>query len=381
MSEASWENGVRSLRKNEMDSLRKLLGDVFFAELPDIQPHAINAENANNLLVVVEDGEVVSHIATIKRHVSVLGCSLKIASLGGVATYKSHRGKGHASVLLEKTMAVCRDEDVDYIMVSGYRNMYHRYGCRYVGKDWEFRLGQEQTSDFDDSVFTISHATKEDIDTLGTIYRREPVRWMRPPSDISFGIDGWVCNRPAKTYLIKQRDRLVAFAVMQQVRDGDGQVSYKLLDYAGERLAIIGVLGKFVQEQDLKEISIHVMGYDTVLKDLLELRGLTGIQSALPGTTMVIHFEQLLKKMRPYFIERVGENVVSGLTFKEVGDEYHVYYGGDRVIAEGRGAAGQLIFGTWEGTEEAMLDAGGRAGEVLRACLPIPGVWYGVNYV
>jgi len=381
MSEASWENGVRSLRKNEMDSLRKLLGDVFFAELPDIQPHAINAENANNLLVVVEDGEVVSHIATIKRHVSVLGCSLKIASLGGVATYKSHRGKGHASVLLEKTMAVCHDEDVDYIMVSGYRNMYHRYGCRYVGKDWEFRLGQEQTSDFDDSVFTISHAAKGDIDALGTIYRREPVRWMRPPSDISFGIDGWVCNRPAKTYLIKKRDRLVAFAVMQQVRDGDGQVSYKLLDYAGERLAIIGVLGKFVQEQDLKEISIHVMGYDTVLKDLLELRGLTGIQSALPGTTMVIHFEQLLKKMRPYFIERVGENVVSGLTFKEVGDEYHVYYGGDRVIAEGRGAAGQLIFGTWEGTEEAMLDAGGRAGEVLRACLPIPGVWYGVNYV
>ena len=381
MSEASWENGVRSLRKNEMDSLRKLLGDVFFAELPDIQPHAINEENANNLLVVVEDGEVVSHIATIKRHVSVLGCSLKIASLGGVATYKSHRGKGHASVLLEKTMAVCRDEDVDYIMVSGYRNMYHRYGCRYVGKDWEFRLGQEQTSDFDDSVFTISHAAKGDIDALGTIYRRESVRWMRPPSDISFGIDGWVCNRPAKTYLIKKRDRLVAFAVMQQVRDGDGQVSYKLLDYAGERLAIIGVLGKFVQEQDLKEISIHVMGYDTVLKDLLELRGLTGIQSALPGTTMVIHFEQLLKKMRPYFIERVGENVVSGLTFKEVGDEYHVYYGGDRVIAEGRGAAGQLIFGTWEGTEEAMLDAGGRAGEVLRACLPIPGVWYGVNYV
>ena len=123
MPEASWENGVRSLRKSEMDSLRKLLGDVFFAELPDIQPHAINEENASNLLVVVEDGEVVSHIATIKRHVSVLGCSLKIASLGGVATYKSHRGKGHASALLEKTMAVCREEGVDYIMVSGYRNM------------------------------------------------------------------------------------------------------------------------------------------------------------------------------------------------------------------------------------------------------------------
>ena len=99
-------------------------------------------------------------------------------------------------------MAVCCDEGVDYIMVSGYRNMYHRYGCRHVGKDWVFRLDQERAGDFDDPGFTISYASKEDIDALGGIYRREPVRWMRPPSDIAFGIDGWVCNRLAKTYLI-----------------------------------------------------------------------------------------------------------------------------------------------------------------------------------
>ena len=39
------------------------------------------------------------------------------------------------------------------------------------------------------------------------------------------------------------------------------------------------------------------------------------------------------------------------------------------------------VFGTWSGTEEIILDQGGQAGEVLRRCLPIPGVWYGVNYV
>ena len=48
MKDISWENGVRSLRKNEMESLRSLLGDVFFDELPDIQPHAINTENSDN---------------------------------------------------------------------------------------------------------------------------------------------------------------------------------------------------------------------------------------------------------------------------------------------------------------------------------------------
>ena len=260
MTEISWENGIRSLRKSEMKSLRNLLGDVFFSDLPDIQPHAINAENIRNLLVVVEDGEVVSHIATIKRYVSVLGCSLKIASLGGVATYESHRGKGHASSLLEKTMSVCREEDVDYIMVSGYRNMYHRYGCRHVGKDWEFRIQTDQAKDFDDSNLTINEASTEDVDGLGAIYRRESVRWVRPPSDIEFGLDGWVCNRRAKTYLIRRSGNLIAFVVMEQTAKSDETVRCRVLDYAGERSAIIGVLGKFTQKQNVKEILVHVMG-------------------------------------------------------------------------------------------------------------------------
>ena len=123
------------------------------------------------------------------------------------------------------------------------------------------------------------------------------------------------------------------------------------------------------------------MGYDTVLKDLLQSYGLNGSQSSLPGTIMLVNFEQLLRKMRPYFIERIGEKAVSSLVFKEVGDQYHVYYGGDRVVAESKGEVAELIFGTWSGTEEIILDQGGQAGEVLRRCLPIPGVWYGVNYV
>lgn len=378
--EVSWENGIRSVRRNEMDSLRKLLGEVFFEGLADIQPHAMNEENASNLRVVVDDGQVVSHIATIRRHVSILGCPLRVASLGGVATYASHRGKGHASALLQDTMRLCREGGVDYIMVSGYRNMYHRYGCRYVGRDWMFDLGVERAGDFDDGTLTVTQASEANVETIAAIYRREPVRWLRPPSDIACGIDGWVQNRPAKTYLIKQGDHLLAFGVMQQAREQDeGQV--RLLDYAGERSAIVGVLGKFIREQNLNRLSLHVERYDTILGGLLEARGLTGKQTALPGTTMIIHFEQLLEKMRPYFAERVGETAANGLVFKEVDDEYHVYYGGDRVVAESRGAAAQLIFGTWDGAEDAMLDAGGRAGEVLRDCLPIPGVWYGVNYV
>ena len=378
--EASWENGIRSVRRDEMGRLRQLLDNVFFEGLSDIQPHAFNDDNIHNLRVVVENGEVVSHIGTIRRNISIMGCTLRVASLGGVATYEAHRGKGHATALLRDTMRHCRKDGVDYILVSGYRNMYHRYGCRYVGRDWLFHIASERANDFDDTTWTITPASKTHVETIAAIYRREPVRWLRPPSDIAFGIDGWVQNRPAKTYLIHRGDQPVAFGVMQQARERDeGQVH--LLDYAGERSAIVGALGKFIEKQNLNRLSLHVKGFDTVLHGLLEARGLTGEPANLPGTTMIIHFEQLLEKMRPYFVERVGEHAARGLVFREVGDEYHIYYGGDRVVAESRGAAAQLIFGTLEGTENAMLDAGGRAGEVLRACLPIPGVWYGVNHL
>ena len=366
------------MRRDEMGCLRQLLDNVFFEGLADIQPHAFNDDNMHNLRVVVENGEVVSHIGTIRRNISIMGCTLRVASLGGVATCESHRGRGHATALLRDTMRHCRKDGVDYIMVSGYRNMYHRYGCRYVGRDWMFHIARERAGDFDDTAWTITQASKSDVETIGAIYRRESVRWLRPPSDIAFGIDGWVQNRPAKTYLIHRGDQPVAFGVMQQARERDAGQVY-LLDYAGERSAIVGALGKFIEK--LNRLSLHVKGFDTVLRGLLEARGLAGEPANLPGTAMIIHFEQLLEKMRPYFVERVGEHAAHGLVFREDGDEYHIYYGGDRVVAESRGAAAQLIFGTLEETENAMLDAGGRAGGVLRACLPIPGVWYGVNHL
>ena len=95
---------------------------------------------------------------------------------------------------------------------------------------------------------------------------------------------------------------------------------------------------------------------------------------------LVIHFVQFMERMRPYFEEVLGE-AAKGLVFEEQGDEMIFRYGGDRVVAENRGMAAEIIFGTLEDAEVPLLDSGGLAGEVLRKVFPIPGLWYGVNYV
>ncbi|MCZ6633186.1 MAG: GNAT family N-acetyltransferase [bacterium] len=376
--EPSWEDGIRSVHLDEFDSLDRLISDVFFPGLFERQPHVFTPENAGNLRVVVKDGEVVSHIGTIRRQAVIYGCPISVASLGGVATYESQRGHGYATALFEDTMRVCREDGVDIILVSGYRKMYHRLGCRYIGKDWAFEIQADQANTFDDGL-EVTAASEADIADLMRVYRFEPVRWVRPPADYAQMIDGWAMNRPARTFLVKDGGHLRSFVVLQVPGEGDdGRV--RVLDFAGDRVCLAGALGRLVKDQGLQGMDLHVMGHDRLFGDVLRERGLEGKPVSTSGTMLVIHFAQLMERMRPYFEEVLGE-AAKGLVFEEQGDQMIFGYGGDRVVAENRGTAAQIIFGTLDDAEARLLDAGGQAGEVLRKVFPIPGLWCGVNYV
>ncbi len=89
----SWEDGMRSLHAEEMEGIVALTSAVFRPTLVAEYPHFFTRENASNLRVVVENGKVVSHIGTLRRDASILGCTVRNAALGGVATYEAHRGK------------------------------------------------------------------------------------------------------------------------------------------------------------------------------------------------------------------------------------------------------------------------------------------------
>ena len=378
--EPSWSDGIRSIRADEFDSLRALLDSVFWPGLVERYPHVYVPANAKNLRVMAVDGQVVSHVGTLRRYASILGCTVRVASLGGVATYEQHRGKGYATALVEDTIRDCRADGVDLVAVSGYRKMYHRQGCRYVGRDLAYTITADRAGDFDDEGLEVGHATESDVPALAAIYRCEPVRWLRPPSDFANALVGYVMNRPAHVLTVSEDGALRGYAILQQPRDRDeGRV--QVLEFAGDRRCLVGILGRLVREHGLRELSLHVMGVDRLLQDLLRERGPSGEPANVSGTVGIVNFAQFMERMRPYFAEVLGESEAEGLVFQERGDELTFLYGGDRVVAGERGGGVQLIFGTLDGAEEALLEAGGRAGEVLREIFPIPALWSGVNYV
>lgn len=379
MPDPSWLDGIRSLRPDEFPQLDTLLSTVFRPGMPQQYPHIYTPEDTANLRVVVENGEVVSHIGTIRRHASIMGCTIKVASLGGVATHPDHRGKGHATALFEDTMCDCREDGVDFIVVSGYRKIYHRYGCRYVGHDWDFVVEREQAENFADAGLEVRPLGDEDVPALAALYRREPVRWLRPPSDFHHALKGYVMNAPADVLGIYEGKALRAYVILQGQRRSDPLKRNHVVEYAGDRRCVAGVLGALLQGRGVDSIGVHVAEYDSLLYDLLAERGLEGRSAPTSGTVTLVNFVQLMERLRPHFVEKLGP-AAEDLTFRRRGDQLIFGFGSDRVVAPDQGAAAELIFSTPDRREQALL-GDGPASTALRQIFPVPGLWYGPNYV
>ena len=93
--------GPRGLKAHEFESLCTLINTVFrgngVGRMEEQYPLLFATENFDQLFVMVEDGVVVSHVGALTRDISVLGCRMSTMSIGAVATYASHRGRGLAT--------------------------------------------------------------------------------------------------------------------------------------------------------------------------------------------------------------------------------------------------------------------------------------------
>ena len=96
--------GPRGLEPREFKSLCTLVNTVFRGDgvgrMEEQYPLLFAPENYDHLLVMVDDGAVVSHVGALTRDISVLGCRMSTMSIGAVATYESHRGRGLATQLM-----------------------------------------------------------------------------------------------------------------------------------------------------------------------------------------------------------------------------------------------------------------------------------------
>jgi predicted N-acetyltransferase YhbS len=358
----------RAARWSELDQLRELTDTVFWSGLMDKYPQLFCEDNVENLRVIEADGKVVSLVAMTQHWASIFGCTVKASCLGAVCTYEAYRGRGFASLLVEDAIRMCREDGVDFMLVSGTRGLYRRYGCRPVGSYRRFEIARATLPKAGPGEWELASIREEDLAQMSSLYALEPVRFVRPIEDYRNALKTqYVMDMQASFWQLRRGARLCAYCVTGPCENGCAPV----LEYAGDRYALASSCGLLMDRLGADRLSISVSDIDLQMKALLESAGCRGQATRALDTVTIINPTQLLKRLQPYVEERIGARRAASLQCTEEGTSIIIELDGQAIEADRYGDASLLFFGAPDYGIPAPLND----------VFPIPALWYGLSYI
>lgn len=372
--------GPRALRWDELEAVRDLTGTVFRPTLVAEFPHLFNEANVENLRVCVDDGKCVSHVGMTQRGASLFGCPVRVGCIGAVSTLPAYRGRGLASACFDDAVSKAFSDGVDIMLVSGHRPLYIARGCLEVGRDTRFVLTPELVvgvAHRESMSSRVELMADTGLAAIMDCYRREPVRFMRPADDYCYALQAdRVMGAPCDFFIVRERGEFRGYLIVRRPHDSKSQV----VELAGDRHAILDALPQIFRRYHLTELRWQVLRHDHLLRSLCTSAGLQPVPVPTGGTVKIINFPQLMERLRPRFEELLGCQEAARLAFWQEGEQYGFRYDEDEFVTD-RDTATRLVFGTVEGGETASLDAHEKLSDVLQTILPLPCLWYGLNYV
>jgi len=343
-------------------------------------PLLFDEANLENLRIMVEHGQPVSHIGMLQRDLSIYGCTIRVGSVGSVCTHPEYRMQGYAGRMLDDCIHKLERDGADIMLVSGNRTLYQRAGCAPVGLVYHVNI---RDGDRDrlraEGIEVCSEADLRDVIRL---HQGESVRFIRPYDDVEKLLSvtgdlpslGW-----EQTLLIIQwYEHPMAYVVVRST-EKEGHRTGRIVEYAGSREVLIRSLGVLLDRYGVKQLRISIPFYDRALIHGLESRGFGYEVGTMGGHTLrVIHFERLMERMRSYMEERLGRKAAARLVFFERGGRFIFRWGDEERRVGDRLTLTRMLFGASGGETRGHIKG---LQAVLREILPLPLPLPGLNYV
>jgi GNAT superfamily N-acetyltransferase len=349
--------------------------------LVDQFPQLFHPGNFENLRVCLDEGKVVSHVGMTQQDAVLFGCSIRVACIGGVCTHPDYRKLGLASACFDAAFDKARADGVDITIVSGDRNLYRMRGCVHVGSDLEFEISRETLpkSWLERSAgVTVEPMKPGELPSIEACYRAEPARFVRSQQDYQFVLDGgWVMNKPSNFLVIRENGAFQGYLIAP--RRGK-ESNARLAELCGDSSAILAAIPHVLDRYDMTSLKLHVMRHKPQMRLLCEEVGLVGTPRTTPGTVTLVNFSQFMERMLPHFTEVLGDETASRLRFYQDEDQF-VFALDNAQLTANRADAARLLFGTIDGPPAMESELTGALGVALRTMLPLPTLWYGINYV
>ncbi|MBS7641785.1 GNAT family N-acetyltransferase [Candidatus Bathyarchaeota archaeon] len=385
--------GPRAARIQELPEVIKLVSWIFGFDrygisIDKVFPQVFSENNLENLRVIVRDGRVVSHLGIWEGLLYFYGIQFKVGLIGCVCTHPDYRMRGYASILVDDALSKLRRDGIDLAMISGARTLYSRAGCVESGIIYDYHISVEAARLLAEHMdrMKIEKYTEDRILDLIDVYQREPVRFRRSYEEFKLLVDRiYTAGIEARGYvsilLSYRMGRPVAYIVLLHRWPGWHSDLLAVIEYAGSRSAILGMLYDALRMFEANCIRLPVPYGDWDLVTLLESYGLKPISSYAPASFAILDPIKFIDKIRPYIEERIG---VEGFKISSYDKYIELYASGKSMRIEDPRVLTALILGrpsVVHNTRDDIRINMEAIPEVFKRVMPLPSISYGLNYI
>jgi predicted N-acetyltransferase YhbS len=281
------------------DEIARLLNAVLRKGRPgtilEEYPTALHEDNRENVRVVIEDGQVVSHVAALPLDYHVDEIDFRIGVIGSVATHPDHRGRGHASACLRSCEAALRSAGASVaILWSEEDAFYLRQGYVRAGREDLFVIPSRFLRRRNDRS-GVRRAGPSDADGVAEIHRALRSRTRRTT-------ESWraLLAIPRMRTLVYEREgRIVAYACCGKGADFGGVIH----EWAGPTMEVLDLVLEHVLAEDREDIVLLSPPYTGRIRRILRDRALPAHTGAL-GMMKVLDPESLAATIERFTASR-----------------------------------------------------------------------------
>lgn len=332
----------------------KLINHVFGKEnssnkMDDIFTDLISKNNMEHMRIIQADGKPVSVINYIINEVNIKDCIIKAASIGAVCTHEAYRCRGYANIILKDCLDKMKKEGVDLLYVSGEIGLYTKNNIHITGKMHSFNIDKSFIADnyeLQSGSCKVIECSQEDIPLLYDIYDKETVKFVRDKQrfiDLAGRTPGIsVFNDRARFFRVEESGHIQGYFICAESPMNNGSFRMEVIEYAGERKAVLGGIVKVMIQLEPVGISGYALWSDIEMVNALDEYRIKRRIHHYPGTIRIINFSQLMQKLKPLFTQ---EGILENIEFYESENKYTIRSGNKELVIVDDKAMHDLFFG------------------------------------
>jgi predicted acetyltransferase len=300
--------------------------------------------------------------------------------IGSVCTREDYRQRGYASVLIADALNKMKNDRMDFIMISGDRGLYRRFGCFKSGIVYLYNVSSPLEPGAGEKDFEVIVCNNNHIKDIAAIYQREPVRFMRSLEDFKMLTKFFIT--PPKydglqtgIYLAMNNDEPLAYVAIFSFPK---MKFLKICEYAGSRISVSSLIVHIFERERPSRIELTVPFQDGELLRLLERYGLRRPSPNSEASMLILKPEFFFEKAKNYLAERVSVETISEMNVEDYYDKVKLSIKGDSLVLELADFT-LLFFGSPE--KERNREKIKPIMKLLSEALPMPTPVYGINYI